>query len=84
MLFLSTFITHNPTAKFMVDQRPFLLEALAQVDNNTSKWLAIFYRPQHARVFFPLNNSLGNKWFNFKISSWSVYTIIPFLACFST
>jgi hypothetical protein len=32
-------------------------------------------------VFFHLNNSLGNKWFSFKISSLSIYTIIPFLAC---
>jgi hypothetical protein len=32
-------------------------------------------------VFFHLNNSSGNKWFNFKISSWIIYTIIPFLAC---
>jgi hypothetical protein len=35
MLFLSTFITHNPTAKFMINQCPFLLEALTWVDNNT-------------------------------------------------
>jgi hypothetical protein len=31
--------------------------------------------------FFCLNNSLGNKWFNFKISFWIVYTIIPFSTC---
>jgi hypothetical protein len=32
-------------------------------------------------VFFHLNNSSCNKWFNFKIPSQSFYTIIPFLAC---
>ncbi len=35
------------------------------------------------RGFFHLNNSLGNKWFNFKIPFWSIYTIIPFPTCFS-
>jgi hypothetical protein len=50
----------------------------------TSKWLAIFYYPQHAHVFLPLNNSLGNKWFNFKIPYWSICTIIPFSTCFLT
>ncbi len=32
-------------------------------------------------VFLYLNNSLDNKWFNFKIPSQSVRTIIPSLAC---
>jgi hypothetical protein len=44
MLFLSTFITHNPIAKFIVNQCPFLLEALTQVDNNT------FPFQQHLKV----------------------------------
>jgi len=35
MLLLSTFITHNPIAKFMVNQRPFLLETLARINDNT-------------------------------------------------
>jgi len=39
----------------MNDQHHFLLKALAQVNNNTSKWLVIFYHPQHECVFFPLN-----------------------------
>ncbi len=34
--------------------------------------------------FLHLNNSLGNKWFNFKIPSQSVCTIIPFPTCSST
>ncbi len=74
-------------ARFMVYQHPFLLEALAQVDNNT------FYFQQHLKVACdllpppacaclpPFNNSLGNKWFNFKIPFQSVYTIIPFPTC---
>ncbi len=40
--------------------------------------------PRPVCVFFHLNNSLGNKWFNFKIPSWSVYTIIPFPTCSPT
>jgi len=36
------------------------------------------------RVFFHLNNSLNNKWFNFKIPSWNICTITPFLTCFLT
>ncbi len=71
------------TIRFMIDQRPFLLQALAQVNNitflsNTSRWHVISYCPQFAHVFFHLNNSLGNKWFDFKIPSWSICTIIPF------
>jgi len=31
--------------------------------------------------FFYLNNSLHNKWFNFKIPFWNIYTIILFLTC---
>jgi len=42
----------------------------------------IFYHPQLVCVFLHLNNSSGNKWFNFKIPSRSVYTIIPFPSCF--
>jgi hypothetical protein len=68
----------------MVDQVHFLLEALTQVHNNTSKQPMIFYHPQLVHVFFYLNNSLGNKCFNFKIPSWSVYPIIPFSTHFPT
>jgi hypothetical protein len=67
--------------RFMVDQCPFLLEALTQIDNNTSWQHVIFYHPQPMHVFLHLNNSLGNKWFNFKIPSSSIYTIIPFPTC---
>jgi hypothetical protein len=42
----------------------------------------IFYSPKFVHVFLYLNNSSGNKWFDFKIPSWNVYTTIPFLACF--
>ncbi len=31
-----------------------------------------------------MNNSLGNKWFDFNIPFKNIYTIIPFLACFLT
>jgi hypothetical protein len=65
----------------MDDRHHFLLKTLTQVNNNTSKWLVIFYHPQHERVFFPLNNSLGNKWFNFKTPFRTVCTIIPFPTC---
>ncbi len=51
--------------------------------SNTSRWHAIFYCPQFVHVFFLLNNSSGNKWFNFKVPSWSIYTIIPFPTWFS-
>jgi len=44
----------------------------------------IFYYPQLAHVFLYLRNSSSNKWFNFKIPSWNVYTIIPFPTCSST
>jgi len=43
----------------------------------------IFYSPKLVYVFLYLNNSSGNKWFDFKIPSRNVYTIIPFLACSS-
>jgi hypothetical protein len=73
----------------MID--PFLLEALTQVDNNnfsssnTSRWHVMFFHcPQPMCIFFHLNNSLGNKWFNLKIPSQSIDTIIPFLACSPT
>jgi len=68
----------------MVDHRPFFLETLMQVENNTSKQLAIFYRLQHGCVSFLLNNSLDNKWFIFKIFFWNVCTIILSLTCFLT
>ncbi len=48
--------------------------------SNILRQHVIFYHP--IRVFFHLNNSLGNKWFNFKIPFWSVCTIIPFPTCF--
>ncbi len=44
----------------------------------------ISYRSQLAHVFFHLNNSSGNKWFNFKIPSQNVYTIVSFPTCFPT
>jgi len=75
---------------FMVDQGPFLLKALHESTitpsffDNTSRRHVISYRPQFAHVFFCLNNSLGNKWFNFKIPSRSIYTIIPFPTCSPT
>jgi hypothetical protein len=65
---------------FMVDQHPSLLEALTQVNKNTSKQHVIFYRPQHMCVFLLLNNSLGNKLFDFRIPSLNVCVIIPFIA----
>jgi len=37
-----------------------------------NRWFSI---ASNSHVFFCLNNSLGNKWFDFKIPSWSVYTI---------
>jgi hypothetical protein len=30
-----------------------------------------------------MNTSLGNKWFDFRIPFWNVYTIIPSPTCFS-
>jgi hypothetical protein len=35
-------------------------------------------------VFFFFNNSLGNKWFNLKISFQNIYIIVPYLTCFLT
>jgi hypothetical protein len=71
----------------MVDQCPFLLEALTRISNNTFHFQQHFkvtcdlLPPRPMCVFFHLNNSSNNKWFNFKIPSQSIYTIIPFLAC---
>ncbi len=82
------FVASIIVAKFMIDQRPYLLEALSWVDNNTFPFSntlrchVISYHPLLAHVFFCLNNSSNNKWFDFKIPSWSIYTIIPFPACF--
>ncbi len=42
----------------------------------------IFYRSQHMHVFLPLNNSSNNKWFDLKIPSWNLWTIIASLTCF--
>jgi hypothetical protein len=74
---------------FMVDQCPFLFETLARVDNNNfptplqgDMWYLI--APNSHMFFFCLNNSSDNKWFNFKISSWNVYTIILFPTFSST
>jgi hypothetical protein len=36
-------VTAMITIRFIIDQYPFLLEALAHVDNNTSRWHVIFY-----------------------------------------
>jgi hypothetical protein len=72
----------------MVDHRSFLLEPLARVDNNNFpfqqhlKATCDFLLPQLVCVFFYLKNSSDNKWFNFNISFWSIYTIIPFLTCY--
>ncbi len=52
--------------------------------NNTSRRHVISYHPQFAHVFLCLNNSSSNKWFEFKIPSWNVYTIIPFPTCSPT
>jgi hypothetical protein len=41
----------------------------------------ISYRLQLAHVFLHLNNSSGNKWFDFKIPFQNVCTIIPFPTC---
>jgi len=46
--------------------------------NNTSRCHGNFYCPQFARVFFSLNNSMKNKWFDFKIPFRNVSTIILF------
>jgi hypothetical protein len=73
--------------RFMVDQRPFLLETLAQVNNNT------FPFHQHLKVTCDFLSALfctcpflfeqftSNKWFDFKIPSRGVCTIIPFPTC---
>ncbi len=74
----------------MVDQCPFLLETLTRVDHNTFffqqhfKVTCDFLSPQFMHVFLCLNNSSSNKWFDFKIPSRNVCTIITFLACFLT
>jgi hypothetical protein len=39
------FVISIVVARFMVDQCPFILEALTQVDNNTLKQHVIFYHP---------------------------------------
>ncbi len=48
------------------------------LSNNNSRRHVIFYHLQHTYAFFLLNNLSNKKWFNFKIPSWSVHTIIPF------
>jgi hypothetical protein len=42
----------------------------------------MFNHPQLVHVFLHLNNSLDNKWFDFKIPFQNIYTIIPFPTCF--
>ncbi len=67
------FVTSIIAINVMVDQHPFLLEALTWVNNNTFLFQQHFKAtcdllpPQHTHVFFFLNNSLGTKWFDFKI-----------------
>ncbi len=76
-------------ARFMVDQCPSFLKLQQEstithfLSSNTLITHVIFQHPQPEHVFFHSNNSLDNKWFNFEIPSWIVYTIVPFLACFS-
>ncbi len=91
-----TFVTSIIGVRFMVDQHPFLLEALTWVNNNTFIFQQHIFFPTtpkgtmwsftnpNTSGFFLLNNSLDNKWFNFKIPFWSVYIIIHFLTCFPT
>ncbi len=73
----------------MVDQRPVLYEVLAQISNNKFPFqqhleaTCDLLPPQPVCVFFHLNNSSGNKWFNFKIPPRSVYTIIHFSSMLS-
>ncbi len=72
----------------MVDQHPFLLKALMGIENKTFpcqqhfKVAYDFLSPQHAHVFFFLNNSFNNKWFDFKIPFLRVCTTIFSLKCF--
>jgi hypothetical protein len=74
----------------VINQRPFLLEALVGIDNNiffsnnTSRQHVIFYHPQHEHVSFLSNNSSDKKWFILKIPFQSVHTIILFQTCFLT
>ncbi len=66
----------------MVDQCPFVLKVLTWVDNNNfpfQQYLKITC--DLFTIFLLLNNSLNNKWFDFKIPFQSVYTIIPSLTC---
>jgi hypothetical protein len=62
----------------------FFFKALASVDNNPflfeniSKWHVIFYHSLLIYIIFCLNNSLNNKWFDFKILYWNICTIILF------
>jgi hypothetical protein len=42
--------------------------------DNSLRWHVIFYFYEFTFVFFHFNNSLGNKWFNFKFPFWSVVT----------
>ncbi len=44
----------------------------------------IFYCLRHTCAFFLLNNLSNKIWFNFRIPSWSIYTIIPFPTCYPT
>ncbi len=82
------FVISTIFARFMVDQCPFLFEALVGVVNNTFPFqqhlnnTCDFLAPPARACLFHLNNSLDNKWFNFEIP-WIVYTIVPFLTCFS-
>jgi hypothetical protein len=49
------------TIRFIIDQYPFFLEALAQVDNNTSRWHMIFYHLWPMRVFFPFEQFIDQQ-----------------------
>ncbi len=60
------------------------LTITSSLSSNTSKHHAIFYHLQHVCVFLLFNNSMGNKWFNFKFSFQSIYITILCLTCFLT
>ncbi len=72
----------------MVNQRPFLLEALALINNNTFPFQQHFKAscdlliPLACACLFSFEQLIGQQMVRFQIPFRSIYTIIPFPACF--
>jgi hypothetical protein len=61
-------VTSIITVRFIIDQRPFLLEALTWNDNNTSRQHVIFLPPPACACLLPFEQLIGQQMVQFQDS----------------